>query len=574
LHAANVNAGTFTSSGVTFNEFGQDGANAEGWSTTSTLDPAKYFEVTIAPNAGYSLTISDINFDYSASITGPASFQLQYSKQSNFASPTILVTKTDVNTTEKISSNSGLSIQINSGETLTLRWFGYAFNANTNEFRIKNLNILGTVTEITSTSDDPEKIQECKSIGNEPANLKIKDIDIKNNGFSNEVFGEDDEWFHLEEIEVEIQLENKGDEKIKDIEVQWGVYNVDTDEWVIELDDEKDFDLKKDSDKTLTVSFKLDDDMDVDLEDLSDGDTLRFYVIATGEDNEVDDDVCTYDSEEVEMIVEDDWVVLDNLQLPETAQCGSEVQITADLWNIGSEDQEDVLLTIRNEELGINEIVDIGDIDAFDDKRVDVLVNIPEDADEKSYLIEFKVLDENDEIYENDYDEDEAIFLESLKVQGNCAGTGDVEFSANLESEAREQQEMTINVNMKNVGTETTSYTILLSGLESWAAEKEVTPNSFTLAPGESKDIKVVLVPNAGSKGDQTFTIKAFYGGKIAEQEVSVNVQEAAGFGLTGLSISESFKENWFIWAIVAVNIILIILIIVVATRMSGGPRA
>ena len=133
-----VTAGDFNlGSGVDFDAttpFDEKGARVENWPTADSVDTTKYFQVTIAPQTGNTLTISDVNFDYSASAQGPASFQLQYSTATSFASPTTLTTKIDVDNvdTAETSSNSGLSIQVNSGETLTLRWFGYDFNGVTN----------------------------------------------------------------------------------------------------------------------------------------------------------------------------------------------------------------------------------------------------------------------------------------------------------------------------------------------------------------------------------------------------------------------------------------------------------
>ena len=37
------------------------------------------------------------------------------------------------------------------------------------------------------------------------------------------------------------------------------------------------------------------------------------------------------------------------------SQCGSEVIISGDVWNIGSKDQNDVYIEIYNSELGIDE---------------------------------------------------------------------------------------------------------------------------------------------------------------------------------------------------------------------------
>ena len=204
----NVNAGTFGSDGVTFNDFdATDGIGAEDWPTAATADTAKYYEVTISPKADYDLTITDINFDYSGSAAGPATFDLQYSKEAGFASPTSLVIEDDVSTTEETSSNSGLTIAVAEGETLTLRWFGYDFTTITNEFYMKDLTILGTANAVPTVDPITCPVDE----GN--LRVDINDIQVIKG------FGDDDDyWYIMDEIEVEFEIENtNNDEKIKDI---------------------------------------------------------------------------------------------------------------------------------------------------------------------------------------------------------------------------------------------------------------------------------------------------------------------------------------------------------------------
>lgn len=568
---ANLNAGTFTSGGVLFNNFGVNGANAENWSLTSSVDDTKYFEVTISPKSDYSLTISDIGFDYSASIIGPASFELQYSKQTGFASPISIVIETDVSSTEESSANS-VNIQVNEGETLTLRWFGYDFNSDTNEFRIKNLAIDGTVTQII-TIDEPEEVTACTLIGNSNNNLRIKKIDITNKGMDTKgnslvKFGDDDAWFPLDDIEVEIRIENKGEEKIEDIEVEWGLWDTSSDEWVIELDDEKDFDLKSDKEETLTISFNLEGSLDVDLDELSDGDHYRFYVIVNGYDNEVEDDICASDYEEIGIVIEDDFVVLSDFQFPETVSCDSEVQIIADAWNIGDSDQDDVYVRVFNTELGINQKVDVGDINAFDHEDFNVILNIPEDAKEKIYSINFEVYDEDDDIYENDFDDDKAEFHILLQVSGNCGIKTDALVSASLESGGRAGEELVVKATIVNTGSDSSTYNLNAVGYSEWATSVDVNPSTILSNKGDSREVLFTFNVKKDVSGEKTFDIEVRSGGElILTQPVSVMIEKAGGIsGITGRVIGGS---NLYLWGIGALNIILVIIIIIVAIRVA-----
>jgi len=53
------------------------------------------------------------------------------------------------------------------------------------------------------------------------------------------------------------------------------------------------------------------------------------------------------------IVIESDFVVLDNFDIPDTVQCGDTVTITADAWNIGDNDQDEVSIFVTNKELGI-----------------------------------------------------------------------------------------------------------------------------------------------------------------------------------------------------------------------------
>jgi len=68
------------------------------------------------------------------------------------------------------------------------------------------------------------------------------------------------------------------------------------------------------------------------------------------------------------------------------------VQITADVWNVGDSDQDEVKVVIFNSELGINEVVEIGDINDFDNEVLDAFVEIPSDVEEKHTQFHLKFL--------------------------------------------------------------------------------------------------------------------------------------------------------------------------------------
>ncbi|MBA7671526.1 hypothetical protein ES703_79684 [subsurface metagenome] len=388
-------------------------------------------------------------------------------------------------------------------------------------------------------------------------NLEVKiDISVE------EGFGDDEEWYPFDEIEVEIEVENNGPDDIDDIVVEWGLYNLETGEWVID-DEENDFNLKDGDEETLIITFQLDD-----LDEFEDNEEYVFYAWATGEDDEFDGNkTCTSDSEGIEIIIEKDFVILDDIEFSEVVQCGAEVQILADVWNIGDDDQDDVYVVIYNKELGINEKVEIGDIDAFDDGKLDTIIEIPKDTEEKYYHLTFWVYDEDDDVYENDND-DEAEFIIPLQVEGNCVVEPQVMVTASLESGGKAGQELVVRATITNTGDELVTYDLNVEGYTDWASSAELDQNTVILDAGDSKDVLITLDVNGNVSGDKMFNIEVLSGDElIIKQPVSIFIEES-GFvfpGITGKIVS---RDNWHLWGIGFLNVILILAIILVAVRV------
>jgi len=144
-----------------------------------------------------------------------------------------------------------------------------------------------------------------------PGELDVKIDDIKVTGF-----GDDESWFSFDEVEITVVVDNKGDDDVDNIELEWGLYDEETDEWVIDVDDEKDFDLKDGKDEEIVFTITIDDSMDIDLEDLSDGKHYVLYVRAHGEvDTSGSPNTCDSDSEQIEIVIENDFVIATEFKL-------------------------------------------------------------------------------------------------------------------------------------------------------------------------------------------------------------------------------------------------------------------
>jgi len=150
-----VTVGNFVGgSGINAITFGNNGGWASGWSTDSSLDSTDYFEVTVSPQSGYSLIITDINYSERRSKAGIGAFQVR-SSVDNFSSYTLLASETvPDNDGERSHSIPGLNITVSEGQTFTLRFYGYQAESGGGTWRIGD-NTLQIVGEAVSTTGPP-----------------------------------------------------------------------------------------------------------------------------------------------------------------------------------------------------------------------------------------------------------------------------------------------------------------------------------------------------------------------------------------------------------------------------------
>ena len=539
------------------------GATAEGWNT-GALGSSDYYQVTLTAKTGSAFVIEKISFDQiSNTSTTNMKFDVNWSDD-NFASSNKSIVIGSSSTTTSASSSTTTEININAGETITFRIFGY--NADGAElFSVKNLKIEGT--------REPSEILSCDSTGNS-GELDVKKIKFSNKGMKYNTFGSDDEWFPYEEIEVQIEVKNGGDDDVDDVEISWGIWNTKTNEWVIDIDEEDTVDIKDGDTEKLTFTFVIDDDVDVDLEDLSDGENYRFYVTAEGTvDNDDSDDTCVSDFETASVIVESDFVVLDDVTIPETVQCNALVEVTVDVLNVGDRDQDDVYLEVVDlgGVLKIKESLLVGDVNAFDKERVSFTTRIPSDATEGTYSLVFSVLDEDKDIYENDFDDEQSKYTLPIKVQGNCGTSatilGTASVSATLESGGEAGKDLVVNAIITNKGTSSATFLISSSGYGAWADSATVEPGTLTLNAGESGSVSITLGVKDSASGTNTFDIEVVSGNQVATtQKVSVPITEKKGF-FTGSVIGGS-DNNYLLWGVGLLNVILIVAIIIVVVRI------
>jgi len=404
----------------------------------------------------------------------------------------------------------------------------------------------------------PDEIKTCFTTDDRGGDLEIeiRDINVING------FGDDDNfWYPLDEVEIEIKVSNNADERIDDIEVRWGLYDVDDNNFVFD-EKESDFNLKKGDDKTITITFKLEN-----VDDFK-GSNYVFYVWTdNAETQDTNIHLCASDSKkEIDIINDDNFVRLYDINFPEVVSCGEEVQILADVVNLGDTNQDEVSVLISNTQLGISKVVEIGDINDFDSEKLDTFITIPSNAENKVYFISLKVYDDNNDIYETDEDNDKSEFSVSLRVEG-CKTASKASVTASLESGGKAGEDLVVKAIVINTGDKSATYSISAAGYSEWASSVGISQQTFTLDKGSSKDVAFTFKVKDDVSGDKSFDIELISGNElIVKQPVQVTIEGKTGGFLTGFT---TFSGNGYLWVIGALNVILIFAIIIVAIKVA-----
>jgi len=428
----------------------------------------------------------------------------------------------------------------------------------------KDYNITTNDTSISSTLTLKFENTASKYKDDGKMDIALDNINVESG------YGEDNSWFPLDEISAEITVENNNDDsgdKIRNILVEWGLYNKQDGKWIIKEKESK-FNLNEGDEKTLTINFKLDTP-----EDFADNGDYVFYAWATGENEAFSDNktsVTATPKEIIDITLESDFVTFDKgasiFDTPTDVQCDSEVQLSAEAWNIGEDDQTDVYVIVYNKELGINEKVEIGDVDSFDSTDFNFNFQLPKEVQEKKYYLTFTVYDEDDDVYQNEND-DKSVSSVALNVQGTCS-LSEALVTAVLESGGQAGKPLVVKATIMNTGTKTSTYLLNAAGYAEWASSATIDKGSLTLDAGKSGDVLLTFNVKKEALGVNLFNIEVLSGNElVVSQPVQVDITKKT-FGLTGLTNFFS-GNNKYIWGIGILNLILIILIIVIAVRVS-----
>lgn len=223
-----------------------------------------------------------------------------------------------------------------------------------------------------------------------------------------------DDFNVLDEMTIEGDVENKGNQDL-DVIVEAILYDLDDNNKIISVESDS-IAVDKSEQESYDITMIVPNDQDIDPDH-----TYILYIKASDDGNE--DQYCNYDSIEVNLDRENDQAIINSFTItPTVAQQGSVVSFRVGAENIGTDEQKDSYIIVKNDELKLNLKSNLFDLKKYDKSGNDQVetfaFTIPVDAVVKDYQIEVVVYYNNER--------DTASSFGTLTVQAKTAteGTG------------------------------------------------------------------------------------------------------------------------------------------------------
>jgi len=130
-----------------------DALNASGWTTGASYDPDDYYEFTLTPEGGYSLTLTNLAFAERRSATGIRSWSVRSSADAYASNIATGAVPDDTNTRN---ASVALGASFSAVGAVTFRLYGYAAEAAGGTWRIDDVALHGS---IDSAGPPPTNVQ-------------------------------------------------------------------------------------------------------------------------------------------------------------------------------------------------------------------------------------------------------------------------------------------------------------------------------------------------------------------------------------------------------------------------------
>lgn len=334
---------------------------------------------------------------------------------------------------------------------------------------------------------------------------------------------DNDEFAPKDIVEIEVEVENYGDEDLDDIIVEAFLLVIDKQNG--ELDrvedvESEEIDIDEDDEEDFLLELELPNG------DLDEDDEYILFVKAYEDNHE--DEQCGEDQIDLDVEREKHDIFIEGFEVsPKSLSCGEELSVTFDLENIGTSEEDDMFITVRIPGLGVEETSGFFTLEEFDEDDNDikktVRVGVPGDIALGQYLLEAEVFfDDGDESH---------VMQETIQIS-ECGGDFVGDFIADLSSDVsidptldkRRGDDIRIPLEIENVGGEFAEFHVVLRN----SGFMPTTSQNVLLAGKQSKTLYLESsIREDASFGDHVVNIDIFSEGNLIDQkEVIVRVKQ------------------------------------------------
>jgi hypothetical protein len=298
------------------------------------------------------------------------------------------------------------------------------------------------------------------------------------------------------DIQISLNVENDKEDDI-DVIVEAILYNMDQ-ESEIEMVESDSISIDEDEDEDVDLTLKV----PTSDSDLDEGDNFVLFVKAYEDGNE--DENCNYDTVDLDFERNTNDVIINGVTIsPQVASCSETVNFAVDVQNVGTREQDNVQVKLKETTLGLDlssEIFSLKKFDKSGDSAIKTFTfKIPDNAKEGDYYVDAKVFFTS---------KSNSFSLNKLTV-ANCKAvvtSKDVLTLPQTSFTATQGKVFTVPLTLKNPGTQTATYTVDVLAENNWAdvsAEQKV-----GVAGGEQITLYAYLTPKPSlAQGTYSATI-------------------------------------------------------------------
>ncbi|MDP3728312.1 MAG: NEW3 domain-containing protein [bacterium] len=247
-------------------------------------------------------------------------------------------------------------------------------------------------------------------------------------------------------------------------------------------------------------------------------------------------------------------VIYDN-----SIDAGETSSVEVRVENLGEDKEEDIKVEVSL--AGDSSVDYINELAAFEENNEDeessdsatVTLNVDADLECDYYDLTVKVsYNRGHDTLEETY----KVWIECTDSDEEAEESGEAETKISISSsdlEGKAEEETSLTLTFTNSGSGSEIYSVHVNGEEQWA-DSDVSPESVTVAAGESQEVTVTLTPNDDASGDYEFSLQILNADDELQEEVDMEMSVEENEGLFG--DTNSILKVGFIILIVLIIII------------------